>query len=116
MGGTSAQEVMAVSRVDDLIADLCPDGVRRIPLGELGKFIRGNGIQKANLRDSGVGAIHYGQIHTYYGTAATEVLSFVDEELARRSRKAFPGDLVIATTSEDDETSASEQTCQTSNT
>jgi len=54
--------------------------------------------------------------NTDYGTAATEVLSFVDEELARRSRKAFPGDLVIATTSEDDETSASEQTCQTSNT
>jgi type I restriction enzyme S subunit len=89
--------------MNKLLADLCPDGVRRIPLGELGKFIRGNGIQKANLRDSGVGAIHYGQIHTYYGTAATEVLSFVDEELARRSRKAFPGDLVIATTSEDDE-------------
>ncbi len=72
-------------------------------MGELGEFIRGNGIQKSNLRESGVGAIHYGQIHTYYGTAATEVISFIDEELARRSRKARPGDLVIATTSEDDE-------------
>ncbi|WP_298337230.1 restriction endonuclease subunit S [Ferrimicrobium sp.] len=72
-------------------------------MGELGEFIRGNGIQKDNLREMGVGAIHYGQIHTHYGTAATETISFVDEELARRSRRANPGDLVIATTSEDDE-------------
>jgi type I restriction enzyme S subunit len=78
-------------------------GVRRIPMGELGEFIRGNGIQKSDFRESGVGAIHYGQVHTHYGTWATKPISYVSDDLARRSRKARTGDLVIATTSEDDE-------------
>jgi type I restriction enzyme, S subunit len=72
-------------------------------MGEMGEFIRGNGIQKSDLHDSGVGAIHYGQVHTHYGTWASEPLSYVGHDLARRSRKARFGDLVIATTSEDDD-------------
>ena len=72
-------------------------------LGDLGYFIRGNGMQKSDLVDSGFPAIHYGQIHTSYTTAATETLSFVAQDFARNLRKAEPGDLIIATTSEDDE-------------
>jgi len=49
-----------------------------------------------------VGCIHYGQIHTHYGTWADETRSFVSPEFATRLRKAHTGDLVIATTSEDD--------------
>jgi type I restriction enzyme S subunit len=41
-------------------------------LGEVGEFIRGSGIQKSDFIDSGDGCIHYGQIHTHYGTWATE--------------------------------------------
>ena len=69
----------------------------------IGQFIRGSGIQKSDFTDSGVGCIHYGQIHTHYGIHAKNTLSFVSSALAARSRKAQPGDLVIATTSEDDE-------------
>jgi len=92
-----------VSRIDELIAELCPEGVPRRALGEVGTFIRGNGMQKKDLADSGVPAIHYGQVHTHYGIWATETKSFVTPEFAARLRKAEPGDLVIATTSEDDE-------------
>jgi type I restriction enzyme S subunit len=55
------------------------------------------------LADIGVGAIHYGQVYTHYGIWATETKSFVSPELAKRLRKAKNGDLVIATTSENDE-------------
>jgi type I restriction enzyme S subunit len=72
-------------------------------LGEIGKFIRGSGIQKSDFTESGVGCIHYGQIHTHYGTWAKATKSFVDPNFAARLRKAHAGDLVIATTSEDDE-------------
>jgi type I restriction enzyme S subunit len=48
-------------------------------------------------------AIHYGQVHTTYGTWATKTVSFVDPDFARTLRRAAPGDLVLATTSEDDE-------------
>lgn len=69
-------------------------------MGEVGTFIRGNGLQKKDFTESGVGCIHYGQIYTYYGTFATETKSFVSEEFAKKLRKAQTGDLVIATTSE----------------
>ena len=72
-------------------------------LGEVGMFIRGNGIQKKDFQDSGVGCIHYGQIHTHYHTSTDVTVSFISEELAKKSKKAQYGDLIIATTSEDAE-------------
>lgn len=72
-------------------------------MGEVGKFIRGLGIQKSDFTESGVGCIHYGQIHTHYGTWTKTTKSFVEPKFSTRLRKARTGDLVIATTSEDDE-------------
>jgi type I restriction enzyme S subunit len=92
-----------VSQIDDLIRELAPKGVQFETLGEVGKFIRGNGLQKSNLTDEGAPAIHYGQIHTYYGTWTDTTKSFTDPALAARLRRAESGDLIIATTSEDDE-------------
>ncbi len=69
-------------------------------MGEIGTFIRGNGLQKKDFTESGVGCIHYGQIYTHYGTFASETKSFVSTEYAKKLRKANYGDLVIATTSE----------------
>lgn len=85
-----------------MVKRLCPRGVQVKALGDLGTFVRGNGMQKKDLVGAGFPAIHYGQIHTYYGTAATETLSFVTNGFARQLRKAEPGDLIVVTTSEDD--------------
>jgi type I restriction system specificity protein len=74
-----------------------------MPLGELGTFTRGSGLQKKDFTPAGIGCIHYGQIYTYYGTCAKKTKSFVSQELALKARKAKYGDLVIATTSESDE-------------
>lgn len=71
-------------------------------MGEVGKFVRGAGIQKSDFTEAGVGCIHYGQIHTHYRTWATATKSYVSPELAKRLRMAQTGDLVIATTSEND--------------
>jgi type I restriction enzyme S subunit len=92
-----------VRRIDALIAELCPDGVDVKTLGEVGQFVRGNGLQKKDFVDDGVGCIHYGQIYTTYGTSAAVTRSFVSPARADQLRKAHPGDLVIATTSENDE-------------
>ena len=92
-----------MSRIDELIQRLCPDGVEYKQLGEIGTFVRGNGLQKKDFVDHGVGCIHYGQIYTYYKTFATETKSFVSEEKALKLKKAHPGDLIIATTSENTE-------------
>ncbi|MEE0084855.1 MAG: restriction endonuclease subunit S [Paludibacteraceae bacterium] len=70
-------------------------------LGEIGTFVRGNGLQKTDFREEGFPCIHYGQVHTYYGFSATETKSFCSETLAEKLKKASYGDLIIATTSED---------------
>lgn len=74
--------------------------VERKMLGEIGEFIRGNGLQKSDFAESGVACIHYGQIYTYYGNFAYQTKSFVSSTLAKKLRKAKKGDLIIATTSE----------------
>lgn len=76
--------------------------IPRVTLGGLGEFVRGTGIQKADFCDTGVGCIHYGQIHTHYGVWAHQTKSYVSFALSERLRKAKFGNLVIATTSEDD--------------
>lgn len=70
------------------------------PLGELGELVRGNGLQKKEFTETGVPAIHYGQIYTYYGFETQKTISFVSPELAERLRKVDKGDVVITNTSE----------------
>ena len=79
------------------------DGVEMKTLGEIGEFIRGNGIQKSDFVDEGFGCIHYGQIHARYGFSAKETISRVEESLYKKCKKAKTGDVVLATTSEDAE-------------
>ena len=74
--------------------------VQWIKLIDLGELIRGNGLQKKDFTETGVPAIHYGQIYTYYGTFATKTKSFVSPELAKKLKKAKYGDVLIAGTSE----------------
>ena len=66
----------------------------------MGELIRGNGLQKKDFTETGVPAIHYGQIYTYYGTFATKTKSFVSPELAKKLKKVDYSDVVITNTSE----------------
>ena len=69
-----------VSRIDDLIAELCPDGVEFKTLGEVGEFIRGQRASRRRTSSTRASAcIHYGQIYTDYGTSTT------DDEVVRDS-------------------------------
>lgn len=89
-----------MSQLDDLLAANCPDGVPHKKLGDIATLLRGNGMPKTMLTESGVGAIHYGQIYTRYGTSTAKTISFVSEDDAKKLTKAAPGDIVITNTSE----------------
>lgn len=80
-----------MNKLDALIAELCPQGVERKRLGDIGVVVRGNGLQKKDFTESGVGCIHYGQIYTYYGTCAYKTKSFVSHELAEKLQKVNKG-------------------------
>lgn len=79
--------------------------VEHLPMGheDIGEFIRGGGLQKKDFTEMGVGCIHYGQIYTHYGTYTDKTKTYVSKEFFKKARKAKSGDLVIATTSENDE-------------
>jgi type I restriction enzyme S subunit len=78
------------------------DGVKvtRKPLGAIGELVRGSGLPKADFTESGIPAIHYGQIYTYYGLSTTSTKSFVSPETAEKLKKVNKGDVVITNTSE----------------
>lgn len=78
-----------------------PDETPEEPLGDHGEFIRGRRFVKSDYVDDGLGCIHYGQIHTHFGSVATEVLTHIPESMRGRMRLARPGDVVVAATSED---------------
>lgn len=69
-------------------------------LSEVGELVRGNGLPKTDFTDSGVPAIHYGQIYTHYGLSTTSTLSFVSEETAKKLKRVDNGDVIITNTSE----------------
>jgi type I restriction enzyme S subunit len=89
-----------VSRINDLITDLCPDGVPFRAIGDIATLVRGNGMPKADFTESGVGCIHYGQIYTNYGAWTTETKSFISPEKAAKLAKVDPGDVIVTNTSE----------------
>lgn len=76
------------------------NAIRRVALGDIGELVRGNGMPKTSFTETGVGAIHYGQIYTYFGTSTKETIAFVAPETAERLRKVDPGDVIITNTSE----------------
>ncbi|HAV8640790.1 TPA: restriction endonuclease subunit S [Escherichia coli] len=80
------------------------EDVPHLPMGQkdIGEFIRGGTFQKKDFIDAGVGCIHYGQIYTYYGTYTEKTKTYISTALAKKCKKAQKGDLIIATTSEND--------------
>jgi type I restriction enzyme S subunit len=69
-------------------------------IAEVGELVRGNGLPKADFTESGVPAIHYGQIYTHYGLSTVSTKSFVSLETATKLKKVDKGDVVITNTSE----------------
>ena len=92
-----------MGELQELIERHCPDGVEYKSLGELGTFYRGSSFQKKHFVEEGEPCIHYGQVHTQYNLSTDHVISYLDPVFAAKMKRAKPGDLIIATTSEDDE-------------
>mgnify|MGYP001105398136 FL=1 len=53
-----------MSRLEELIAELCPNGVEYKKLGDIAAISRGGNLQKKDFCAEGVPCIHYGQIYT----------------------------------------------------
>ena len=89
-----------MSRLDELIEELCPDGVEYRPLGEVADLQRGSGMPKKLFVDEGIPAIHYGHIFMKYGIHTKCAAAYLAPEDADKLTHVYPGDLVVANTSE----------------
>ena len=89
-----------MSRLEELIQELCPDGVEYKKLGEIATISRGGNLQKKDFCPEGVPCIHYGQIYTRYGLFADKTFTFISEDCAKKQKLAYPNDIVMAVTSE----------------
>ena len=89
-----------MSRLDELIAELCPDGVEYKKLGDVTTISRGGNFQKKDFVEKGVPCIHYGQIYTKFGLFADNTFTFITAEKAKKQKMAVKNDVIMAVTSE----------------
>ena len=89
-----------MSKLQNLIDELCPNGVEYRRLGEVAAISRGGSFQKKDFRDVGIPCIHYGQIYTQYGLFVDKTLKYISEELREKQKMAMPNDIIMAVTSE----------------
>lgn len=84
-----------MSKIDELIINLCPNGVIFRRLEEMSSFERGKGFKK---EDKGTGSspiIFYGELYTTYGNYINEIVSFVNESKVSNRVYANKGDIVL---------------------
>lgn len=89
-----------MSKIEELIQKYCPDGVEYKRFGDIATLEKGKGLQKTDFTDEGIGCIHYGQIYTHFGISTTETLTCTSAEKAKKFTVVHPGDIVMASTSE----------------
>ena len=90
-----------MSRLEELIAALCPDGVEYKTLGELATDIfRGAGITRDQIRTNGIPCVRYGEIYTTYGIWFDKCISFTNENIIPNKKYFEYGDILFAITGE----------------
>lgn len=89
-----------MTKLEELIERLCPDGVEYKTLGDVATISRGGNFQKKDFTEEGKPCIHYGQIYTRYGLFTDKTLTFINDECFAKQKYAEPNDIIMAVTSE----------------
>lgn len=65
-------------------------------LGELGRFLKGRGVKRDDVRSTGVPCIRYGEIYTEFGDYTAHTRSYVSREIAGTALPLRMGDVLFA--------------------
>lgn len=84
-----------MSRLEELLQTLCPDGVEYKKLGQVCKFIKGKGLSKSAKGLGDVPIILYGELYTTYGNYISNIVSHTSIDLVNSSPHVNKGDLVL---------------------
>jgi len=82
------------------IPDIDCSNVEYKRLGDISNIIRGGNFQKKDFVEQGKPCIHYGQIYTRLGTTTSKSITYLNDDVYSKSKKAMPNDIIMAVTSE----------------
>lgn len=71
-----------------------------VTLGDIGQFVKGKGLAKEDITDTGVACLRYAEIYTLYDNVTEHLHSRTSEISAKSARGLKRGDVVIATSGE----------------
>ncbi len=90
-----------MSKLEELIAQLCPNGVEYKTLGEIAiDVFRGAGIKRDEVTEEGIPCVRYGEIYTTYGVWFDECVSHTVLENVASPKYFENGDILFAITGE----------------
>lgn len=90
-----------MSRLKELLDELCPDGVEYKKLGDIAtEFFRGTGIKREQVTEKGTPCVRYGEIYTTYDIWFDTCISHVDEAQLSSKKYFEYGDILFAITGE----------------
>ena len=77
-----------------------PDSWEWVRVSSLGIIVRGSGIKRTEIVESGKPCVRYGELYTTYHTSFNQAVSFVSEELFERCKHFSYGDILMTLTGE----------------
>lgn len=90
-----------MSKINELIQTLCPDGVEYKKLGEVAtNMFRGNGIKRDEVTENGTPCVRYGEIYTIYDIWFDTCVSHTDVDRLKSPKYFGYGAVLIAITGE----------------
>lgn len=90
-----------MTKLDQLIDELCPDGVEYRTIEEIADDIyRGSGITRDQITPDGIPCVRYGEIYTTYGIWFDECVSRTSEKAIANKKYFEYGDVLFAITGE----------------
>ena len=90
-----------MSRLEELMKELCPDGVEYKTIGEIAiDIFRGSGITRDQITEEGTPCVRYGEIYTTYGVWFEKCVSHTNAEKINNAKYFEHGDILFAITGE----------------
>ena len=87
-----------MSRLDKLIKEKCPNGVKFIELGKVCEITKGRGLSKSDKSTGDIPIILYGELYTTYGNYIDRIVSSASE-IAKKSLLITKNDLLLPVSS-----------------
>ena len=77
-----------------------PESWEWVRVSSLGSIVRGSGIKRTEIIESGKPCVRYGELYTTYHTSFNHAVSFVSEEFFERCKHFSYGDILMTLTGE----------------